>query len=639
MPSLRILVVEDEAIVAKDIQNRLKHMGYDVPSVAHTGEDAIRYAGETLPDLILMDIRLKGQMDGIEAAERIHDRWDIPVIYLTAYSDEKTLERAKATTPGAYLSKPFEDRDLRIAIEITQYRCQMEKRLKASEEKFRTIFKNANDGILYLDERGTILDANDKIGAIFGYRKEEAVGKHFAIPRTFSAPKQAELSALYQKAVSDGFARLASLDGVHTDGHPICVEASCQVIERENGERGAILVVRDITERRRAETALRESEEKYRTVVNNNPDTVWIGEQGKGIAFISPSAQAIHGYTPEELLLNGARIWLESIHPDDRQKAKNALEALEEKGVFFAIEHRFKKKDGQWVWLYARAVNAFEKDGKRFFYGLTSDITDRKRAEEETARVKAMEEADRLKTALLASVSHELRTPLTAIKGLASTLVQADVEWPPETQKEFLEVINKESDILVHLVNDLLDMSQLETRTLRLEKTKCRISSIINQLADKLKGITREHQLEIDVALDLPPIYADEVRIGQVIINLVQNAASYSEKGTRIRLEGQRANRDIMVSVTDQGIGIPSQYLGKVFERFYRLESGVARRRGGSGLGLAISKEIINFHEGAIMAESEEGKGSRFSFTLPIGEDAECLENIKPTLSDKKPRI
>ncbi|WP_321423517.1 response regulator [uncultured Methanobacterium sp.] len=141
MTNTSIMLVEDEIIVAADVKNRLENMGYDVLGIFDTGEEAIQKAGELKPDMVLMDIVLKGEMDGIDAAQEIHELFDIPLIYLTAYSDEKTLERAKVTEPFGYVLKPFEDREIQSAIEMALYKHQMEKKLKESEEKYRKLIE------------------------------------------------------------------------------------------------------------------------------------------------------------------------------------------------------------------------------------------------------------------------------------------------------------------------------------------------------------------------------------------------------------------------------------------------------------------------------------------------------------------
>jgi len=239
---------------------------------------------------------------------------------------------------------------------------------------------------------------------------------------------------------------------------------------------------------------------------------------------------------------------------------------------------------------------------------------------------------DLLRTELLASVSHELRTPLTSIKGLASTLTQEDVEWDSETQKDFLKIIDRESDILTHIVEDLMQMSQMESGIMTMHKSPSSISAVASQLSDHLKELMRNHEFEMNIPQGMPQIYADQIRIGQVITNLVSNAASYSEEGTRITLKAKSQNGSIVVSVSDQGIGIANQHIDMVFDRFYRLESGIARRRGGTGLGLAICKGIVEGHDGKIWVESKLGEGSKFSFSIPILQDAPTRSQNRKTV-------
>ncbi|MBM3133557.1 MAG: hypothetical protein FJZ95_11090, partial [Chloroflexi bacterium] len=236
------------------------------------------------------------------------------------------------------------------------------------------------------------------------------------------------------------------------------------------------------------------------------------------------------------------------------------------------------------------------------------------------SRAKALEELDTLRTALLASVSHELRTPLCSIKGLASTLTQTDVHWDDETQRDFLRTIDRESDILTHIIEDLMEMSQMEAGIMRTEKRYTTISAVFNQVSNQITRLTPKHRFEARIPQGFPQIYADEVRIGEVITNLVSNATAYSDEGTAITLDAECIDGQIVVSVTDQGIGIAEEHLDKIFDRFYRLDSGVKRRRGGTGLGLAICKGIVENHGGKIWVESTVGKGSRFRFSLPVSD-------------------
>ncbi|MCZ7397570.1 MAG: response regulator, partial [Candidatus Methanoperedens sp.] len=180
----RILVVEDEIIIAEDIQKKLKKMGYVVPAIVASGEEAIKNIKVNIPDLILMDIVIHGKMDGIETAGQIHSLFDIPVVYLTAYTDEKTLERAKITEPFGYLIKPFKERELQITIEIALYKHEMEKKLKESERRLReknqwlvAVIESIGDAVIATDPEGTIKLMNPIAEALTGWNQKEALGK------------------------------------------------------------------------------------------------------------------------------------------------------------------------------------------------------------------------------------------------------------------------------------------------------------------------------------------------------------------------------------------------------------------------------------------------------------------------------
>jgi len=243
--------------------------------------------------------------------------------------------------------------------------------------------------------------------------------------------------------------------------------------------------------------------------------------------------------------------------------------------------------------------------------------------ERESSPETATEDADRAKMISLASVSHEMRTPLTSIKGCASSLLQPDVQWDPETRDDFLRIILQESDQLVRIVNDILDASKMSVGAMTFEKSTMLFNEVISDIRSKLNSLTEKHRLKIAMPEVPPLVLMDRARIGQVIVNLVENAVAYSPEDTEIAVEGNVSGGDLIVSISDRGIGIPRQSLGKVFDRFYRSEAGTRRRRNGTGLGLAICKGIVEEHGGEIWVESKVGKGSKFSFSLPILSDSE----------------
>ncbi len=381
------------------------------------------------------------------------------------------------------------------------------------------------------------------------------------------------------------------------------------IYDAEEKVKGVLGIFWDITERKLAEETLRESEEKYRALYEAKPDAVFLFDREiLEILDVNPSAEAMYGYTHDELL---------KIHPRDISAEPEATShSIRNTEAFVPLRHH-KKKDGT-TFPVEITNSLLEIRGRKLMLSTIRDITELKQSEKTAAQVKVLEEVDQLRKALVASVSHELRTPLASIRGLADTLVQPDVEWDEATQKDFLKTIKQESDRLTHIVNDLIQMSQLEAGMMKMDKAPSVLSALILHLRNQLMELTPNHTLEINVPRDLPPIEIDETRIGEVITNLVSNAVAYSEEGSKISLEAQAVGDEILVSVSDEGEGIPEEHLEKVFDRFHRLEPGVAHRRGGTGLGLAICKEIVEGHDGTIRVESEVGKGSRFHFTLPV---------------------
>jgi signal transduction histidine kinase len=227
-------------------------------------------------------------------------------------------------------------------------------------------------------------------------------------------------------------------------------------------------------------------------------------------------------------------------------------------------------------------------------------------------------ELDQMKSQLLSTVSHELRTPLASIKGFATTLLRDDVNWDELSRREFLSIINEESDRLSELIGNLLDMSQIEAGTLRVEPEPTDLQPLIRETATEFQMMTHDHQITVYLPLDLPPVLADARRARQVVRNLVENAIKYSPDGGPITISAEARVDDIQVSVTDHGIGIEPQQLEHIFDRFYQVDSASTRKVGGSGLGLSICKAIIEAHEGRIWVASRPGFGSAFHFTFPL---------------------
>jgi PAS domain S-box-containing protein len=251
------MIVEDENIVAKDIQYRLESLGYRVTATLPEGRPAIEKAAQDRPDLILMDIKLKGKLDGIQAASKIRETMDIPVIYLTAYADSKTIQRAKITAPFGYIVKPVDDSELKSTIELALYKHAIESRLKNSEKRHRMIFENANDIIVYIDKKGKIININKKVEDILGYKRSELLNKNFTDLFFLTAHNIKSLTKIFKGLVGSE-KPLSSIEITINDknGNKLNVEANVTPVSINDKTQGFLSVVRDITKRKKMETKL-----------------------------------------------------------------------------------------------------------------------------------------------------------------------------------------------------------------------------------------------------------------------------------------------------------------------------------------------------------------------------------------------
>lgn len=242
----------------------------------------------------------------------------------------------------------------------------------------------------------------------------------------------------------------------------------------------------------------------------------------------------------------------------------------------------------------------------------------------DVTRDKAVEE---MKVQLLATVSHELRTPLASIKGFATTLLRSDVRWDEATTREFLRIIEEESNRLEELIDNLLDMAQVEAGALRVQLEPVQLRRIVREAVEYAQRRTDAHWFVQDLPAELPRVWADPRRLRQVLNNLIENAVKYSPDGGEISVRCEVEQENALVTIADQGVGIPPEFRTRVFDRFFQLDSSSTRLVGGSGLGLAIAKGIIEAHHGTIWVDSAPGKGSRFQFTLPIVKENELRQN------------
>lgn len=544
-----------------------------------------------------------------------------------------------------------------ISQDITERKQAMDA-LKESEGQWRSLAENVPDIITTVDRNGTILFANHTTQ---GLASDRAIGTsyfNYVLPEYREITRRA-IERVYETGKSVGEYEVLgnSLDGAAR-------WYACRVgpVKQEEEVVAVNVVATDVTERKNSEEEIMQRNRELTTlnavaaivnqsltleeILNNALDKVLqiLNIENAGITLIDNETEffklEVHRGISADLLdavsqlrlrggivgrvvQSGEPIFIESLPDSLELIAGKAYETIIieqqlKSAMFVPLQTRGKVLGVMCAMTQGDQIFTREERDLLSTIGLEiSTAVENAQLLDEASRAEALEELDRLRTELLASVSHELRTPLTAIKGIAGTLVQSDIQWDVETQRDFLRTINIETDKLIHIVEDLMEMSQLEAGVMKMEKKQSRISTVVSQLRNQMAFFTGKHQFEVAVPHGLPSIYIDEIRIGEVITNLVANAAAYSGDGTRIVLEAERVGGDIVVCVTDEGISIRPEHIDKVFDRFYRLESGVARRRGGTGLGLSICRGIVEAHDGRIWVESKPGEGSKFRFSLP----------------------
>jgi two-component system, OmpR family, phosphate regulon sensor histidine kinase PhoR len=271
--------------------------------------------------------------------------------------------------------------------------------------------------------------------------------------------------------------------------------------------------------------------------------------------------------------------------------------------------HLYEHKNnltGRWYQCIDRAIKW--TDGRLVKLEVAIDITERKGMEQ-------------LRDEMISAVSHEMRTPLTAMIGFTEILLTTPVD--AEQQRNYLETIQKESERLNELIGNFLDLQRIKARQLTFQFTPVPVKQLLLDAAASLSAVHARHQLEIDCAANLPPVRGDEVRLHQVLANLITNAVKYSLPGSLITLGAKPSGEYVTLWVRDEGVGIPAEMREMIFDRFFRLDNTDRRMVGGAGLGLALVKEIVTAHEGRVWVESTVGKGSIFYVTLPVmGEDA-----------------
>ncbi len=500
---------------------------------------------------------------------------------------------------------------LYLSLDITD-RKLTEEALRNSEEQFRAVAETAPDAIITIDEASNLLFTNHSTQKIFGYTFEELRGQQLTMlmPDYLRHLHQAGVKRYVETGRRHINWDAVEVPGLHKDGHEVPLEISFSEFITK-GERRFTGIIRDVTERKRAQEALRESERQLRILADAVPQLVWMAEADGFIFWYNQRWYDYTGTTPE-----GMEGWgWQSVHdPEMLPRVMKRWKASIETGEPFEMEFPLKGADGVFRWFLTRVNPLRDSQGRIVrWFGTNTDVDEQRRTAEE------LREASRLKDEFLATVSHELRTPLTAILGWAHLLRSGQVEG--EVVNTALETIERNARAQSQLIDDLLDVSRIITGNLRLDVRQIDPTSFMESAIESLRPAAEAKDVRIQKVMDtgVVSVAGDPARLQQVIWNLLSNAIKFTPKGGRVQVRLERVNSHIEIAVSDTGAGIDAEFLPHVFERFRQADQKTTRRHGGLGLGLSIVRHLVELHGGTVQAESPgAGLGATFVVKLPL---------------------
>jgi len=503
-----------------------------------------------------------------------------------------------------------------ITRDITEREMAREK-IEESEEKYKRLFESSPNLIAEADGKGNFLAINPLLAKSLGVPAEKLIGKNMfdVLPKEV-AERRAKLG---RKALKTNKIQTSEDERAGRYFYNTYVP-----IIRPEGTKTVQCITSDITKQRQAEEKTRKSEEKVRSFMDSATDSfsVWDSEFNL-VDFNKAGWDKFYpaGVKGEELI--GKNIL--DLEPGLKESGRynKYLNVIKTGKPFFAQDVVAHPKFGN---LHVSVKTFKVGDGLGM---IVEDVTERKRAEKQIKlqNVK-LKKLDRIKTDFLNVTSHELRTPMAAIKGYIQMLLKQTLGEVNKDQESALEVILRNTDRLDHLVQDILDISRLESGTMKFVPEKTDISKMIKESLQTMQYTAEMKNIKINTELgkNIPVLTIDQERIKQVITNLVDNAIKFSPSNSTVMIRAKKDKNDVLVEVQDFGRGIPKNKQKKIFERFYQVESGMDRKFGGVGLGLAISQGVVKSHGGNIWVDnSTKGKGSTFKFNLPI----DSVENIE----------
>ena len=506
-------------------------------------------------------------------------------------------------------------------IEMTDRR-RAEDALRQSEERYRGIVETATEAIMVVDAQARIVFVNDRWSEMFGYSREEAMHMtHFELVFPEDTARMKERWESRQGGRRESYEiRLR-----RKNGYPVWVLVGAAPNVGLEGEfLGTLTMLADITERKRAEEALGEAKEQLAQALRAANMGVWRLDLRRQKRQFNGEVYQCLGIDPAHFA-GTAEEFYAAVHPEDRDRLKVALSQTIAAGAPYDVEYRAVWPDGNVRHISARAQVTRDSSGQpQWVDGLVWDITERKRAEEVLAAAKAAAEAaTEAKSRFLARMSHELRTPLNAIVGFSDLMAEGSAGPLNEDYVRFVGHIQRGASYLLELINDILDLSKIEAGRVELHREDLRVARALEEVLAVINPLAAAKKIEITSAVGPDVlVHADRIRFKQILYNLLSNAVKYTPERGRVWIESAPQDGDVRISICDTGVGIPPEDHEAIFNEFHQVGVTTKGLKEGTGLGLAITRGLVEHHGGRIWVESEPGKGSRFSFTLPVGNAA-----------------
>ncbi len=511
------------------------------------------------------------------------------------------------------------------AVRAERERSAAEQALREQREQLQATFDLAGVGIVQIGLDGAPRLINKRLCELLGRTHEEQM-KLRTEEVTHPDDLAAEI-ALRNKLLSGELTQYRRTKRyLHADGHPIWVNANMTLMRKPDGSPDCFIgVTEDITERMQAEAALRSSQQRFLDLVNSVEGIFWEADPRTGcLTYVSDKAESLTGYPQPQWLKR--HFWSSHVHPEDRDRARDEVKATYAERSARGVEYRFIASDGRVLWMSSLIAVVRAEDGRSLLRGLMIDITARKRAEEAELAAEAALRANAAKTEFLSRMSHELRTPLNAVLGFSQLLALDAAQPLSPTQQTRVQHIAQAGTHLLAMINDVLDLSRIESGGVALVPTIVPVHTVINEALAMMAPAAASAGVSVQVERAVPSlaspttcVRADHLRLRQVLVNLLSNAIKYNRVGGSVTLRWpvDEARGRVALQVHDTGIGLSAAQRAHLFEPFNRLgveRSGIE----GTGIGLVITQRLVQLMGGELTVDSRVGEGSCFTAAFPL---------------------